>query len=131
MVHTCRRCTLPQYVYNHHIPMGHPKVAYICIQCIHTARVYTVGRVLNAYLNDCEWCYMSDCEPPSEQATPPTLAREVWPVRLHKGWAVNRNYGKSECLTSRILHVRECCMWPSYLQASLDPFAGGEATDRR
>ena len=33
------------------------------------------------YKSDCE---SNHCELPSEQATPPTLAREVWPVRLKK-----------------------------------------------
>ena len=40
----------------------------------------SVDRILNAQLNDSKWCYTSnsnDCELPSGQATPSTLAKDV------------------------------------------------------
>ena len=41
------------------------------------------------------------CELPSEQATPPTLARKVWPIRLHEEEIVK--HLKSVC-------VKELCV---------------------
>ena len=35
-------------------------------------------------------CDSNDCEWPNEKATPSILAIEVWLVRLHVGWAINR-----------------------------------------
>ena len=32
----------------------------------------------------------NDCKLPNEKATPSNLAIEVWLVRLHVGWAINR-----------------------------------------
>ena len=35
-------------------------------------------------------CDSNDCELPNKKATPSILAIEVWLVRLHVEWAINR-----------------------------------------
>ena len=53
------------------------------------------------YKSDCD---SNDYKVPSEQATPPTLARELWPVRLQEKVVVKiSRFNESAC-------VKELCV---------------------
>ena len=52
-------------------------------------------------------CNSNDCEVPNKQNTPPTLAREVWPVRLQEEEIVKKIYINSVCF-------KQLCISGSY-----------------
>ena len=64
-------------------------------------------------------CDSNDCELPNEKATPSILAIEVWPVRLHVGWTINRiPYCSSDscvwCGVGSWLEKESCIQNPTY-----------------
>ena len=83
----------------------------------------SVDQILNAQLNDSKWCYTSnsnDCELPSGQATPLTLAKDVAcsEAACGGGHAINIEYCICTMASQRVTHQEPLCWQHLYFAGS-------------